>query len=132
MSDEPSPYTEADVERLALALHDADCNWRCQGHGIAQDANDRKYQRAAKAALDALAEAGRLLPEGAEVEWRGLIIDMATGSLVSTWPVLGWPSDEASVRSEAERYADDKRFRVAFERRVVGPWQPITEETDKP
>lgn len=64
MSDEPSPYTEADVERLALALHDADCNWRCQGHGIAQDANDRKYQRAAKAALDALAEAGRLLPEG--------------------------------------------------------------------
>lgn len=45
------------VERVAGALHDQDCGWNCQGHGIMQQTQDEKYRVLAKVALRAAVRA---------------------------------------------------------------------------
>lgn len=68
-ADDRLKVDDPDREKLAGALHDIDCGWNCQGHGIVQSANDRRYRRLADVALRTLAD--RLLPGGAsrEEEW---------------------------------------------------------------
>jgi len=56
------PYTEADVERVTQAIFEVE-----RANGLAFRSNE-VHQRDAVAALDALAAAGRLLPEGASRE----------------------------------------------------------------
>lgn len=49
-----SPYGDAEVRRVAGALHDEMCGLNCPGHGIMQAANDERYRRAAETALKAI------------------------------------------------------------------------------
>lgn len=56
------PYTEADVERVTQAIFEVE-----RANGLAIRPNE-VHRRDAVAALDALAAAGRLLPEGAQAD----------------------------------------------------------------
>jgi hypothetical protein len=57
------PYTEADIRLVAAALHAVHCP-------VPHDRANDEDEDHARAALDALAAAGRLLPEG---EWCGCL-----------------------------------------------------------
>lgn len=132
MSDEPSPYTEADVERVADALKSR-CPLcrstpnRCAGHPLD-----------ARAALRALAVAGRLFPEGAEraEEWtmRYRLNGKETCGEDAGHLFDSRAEAEAHIAAWRLHYPQLTYSDVVYLRRDVhvGPWQPIIEETEKP
>ena len=63
-SDARHKVDDPDRDRLAAALHDDDCGWNCQGHGIMQEIVDARYGRLADTALKALDRFGRLVKAG--------------------------------------------------------------------
>jgi hypothetical protein len=125
------PYTEADVRLVidavnATALRD----WETWPTIAAQD------EALARAALDALAAAGRLLPEGASHETQyGIDLSsspgVASGMSVETFEEPGEASELATFYLANGWSSADVHKRDVF----MGPWRPVPineESTDAP
>lgn len=129
MSDEPS--READ---LHLAVDAFWARW-CSMAGL-ESVDEHKVRVALEAVVRAFAAAGRLLPEGAEraEEWtmRYRLNGKETCGEDAGHVLDSRAEAEAHIAAWRLHYPQFTYSDVVYLRRDVhvGPWQPITEETD--
>lgn len=112
------PYTAADILLVAQVAHDANC-----GCGIALDRDEDMAQ----AILSALAEAGRLAPDGAERRW-GVKGVNGSGFMQGSEYLMEYET-EGEARAE---FAEDAEFHERDQMKIVwralGPWVEADED----
>lgn len=112
------PYSEATVALVAAAIaaaRDDDVFTEVEWNGSHWDGLRDAYRVDARAALDALAAAGLLLPEGAETQWGLRHHDRESVSPYAS-------------REVAERWREVSQLGWHLVSRPVGPWSAVPPE----